>query len=510
MSWSRSASCWLSLLVSLAACRQAPALQVLGESTRLQQAQPSPKQSAFFDGTSVRLRGARGETLGLQLRVSDGRPRRVVLELPLAGAAVSAFDVRSLQVSEPSSSMYGPSTGAGTYPDLLEPSSGGVTTELAYFDVAIPPSAEPGRYAGQLRVDERVLPVTLTVSTAKIELEREPLVWVFYLPKEIARVHGLPDSDARELVEHEARYDALFRAHGAFLAADLLPARFAARRHLVREVKYWPVAVDTSSDAAISRDVQSWLELFRDSGVTPFAIPVDEPRSAADKQRARHIAEVIGRAGGGRPRLLRAVTDVEQPSYGDSMDVFIAPGNFPSQARPGLASGVRYWTYNGRPPQAGSMILDSDGVALRTWGWIAERYDVELWYAWEGLYFSDRYNRGGPTDVLRDPLTFDERSRGGTDWGNADGLLAYPGPRASLRLKALRRGLQDRLLLRQLRACASPGAAERIATRLVPRALGEGRGDASWSIEEPVWEAARQEVLDGIERGCHEQARLAQ
>jgi hypothetical protein len=155
------------------------------------------------------------------------------------------------------------------------------------------------------------------------------------------------------------------------------------------------------------------------------------------------------------------------------------------------------------------MILDSDGVALRTWGWIAERYQVELWYAWEGLYFSDRCNRGGPTDVLRDPLTFDERHRGGTDWGNADGLLAYPGPRASLRLKALRRGLQDRLLLRQLRSCASPAAAERIVARLVPRALGEGRGAASWSIEEPVWEAARQEVLDGIERGCHEQARLA-
>jgi hypothetical protein len=203
------------------------------------------------------------------------------------------------------------------------------------------------------------------------------------------------------------------------------------------------------------------------------------------------------------------VTDVERPSYGESMDLFIAPGNFPTSERVGRTAGVRYWTYNGRPPQAGSMILDTDGTALRTWGWIAERYQVELWYAWEGLYFTDRYNNGGPTDVVRDPITFDERSRGGVDWGNGDGVLVYPGPRASLRLKALRRGLQDRLLLRQLRACGAPGSAERILRRVMPRALGEARGGRSWSIEEPVWEAARQEMLDGIERGCHGQAGLA-
>ena len=79
------------------------------------------------------------------------------------------------------------------------------------------------------------------------------------------------------------------------------------------------------------------------------------------------------------------------------------------------------------------MILDTDGAALRTWGWIAERYGIELWYAWEGLYFSDRYNRGGPTDVMVDPLTFDERSLGRSDFGNGDGLLAYPGPLPSMR-----------------------------------------------------------------------------
>ncbi|HXK18716.1 MAG TPA: glycoside hydrolase domain-containing protein, partial [Polyangiaceae bacterium] len=416
----------------------------------------------------------------------------------------------SLEVREPSTDMYGPSAGRGAYPDVLSPVSGGVTTNRqAYFDVEIPAQASPGTYAGELRVSEQVLSVELRVSTAAIELTRAPLVWVFYLPRELARAHGLPDVDAPALLDKEREYHQLFREHGAYLAADLPPARFAARREFLRGVAYWPVAIDTSSDEAITRDVAAWLALFHDSAVIPFAIPVDEPRTAEARQRARHVAEVMGRAGAGRPRLLRAVTDAWSTSYGESIDVYISPANFPRRASERRASGERFWTYNGRPPGAGSSIVDTDGVALRSWGWIAERYDVELWYAWEGLYFSDRYNGRGATDVLREPLTFDERARGGSDWGNGDGVLAYPGPRPSLRLKALRRGLQDRLLLRALSSCGGTAAARRLAERVVPRALGEATGAQSWSIDEAVWEGARLETLDAIERDCHEQADLA-
>jgi hypothetical protein len=209
--------------------------------------------------------------------------------------------------------------------------------------------------------------------------------------------------------------------------------------------------------------------------------------------------------------LLCAVTDAWSPVYGDSMDVYLSPANFPSPASTRAALGERFWTYNGRPPSAGSLILDTDGIALRSWGWIAERYGVELWHAWEGMYFSDRYNRGGSHDVLEEPLTFDERRRGGTDFGNGDGILAYPGPLPSLRLKALRRGLEDRLLLRELAKCGGASTARRIVRRLVPRALGEGQGQGrgSWSLDESVWESARLDVLDAIEKECHEQTALA-
>jgi hypothetical protein len=497
----------ISLSFAGAACRREPAVQVLGDSTRLAADEPSPRESAYFDGKQVNLFAARGETLGLELRVRDGRERRVRLELPPAVAAASAFDVRSVEVKEPSTDMYGPSRGTGRYPDVLVPKAGSALAvrELGFFDVTVAKDAKPGRYRGELSLDHERFPVILDVAEASVDLANEPLVWVFYLPKELARVHALPDGESPELIAKESDYHELFRRHGAFLAADLVPERFEARRRFVTGVRYWPVAVDTSSDAAIERDVEAWLAIFRDTGVTPFAIPVDEPRTDAERERARHIAEVIGRAGGGRPRLLRAVTDEPRPSYGDVFDVYFSPKGFAAPRADRRARGERFWTYNGRLPEAGSMIVDGDGAGLRTWGWIAERYDIELWYAWEGLYFSDRYNSGGPTDVFVDPLTFDERSRGGSDFGNGDGVLAYPGPLPSLRLKTLRRGLQDRLLVRELARCAGESEARRIVRRVVPRALGEARGEPSFSLEETSFEAARRAVLRQIEVLCHEE-----
>lgn len=505
MNWSRRVSCLVVSLALVAGCaRRGPALQVLGDSSRIPEGKASPRTSPYFDGNEVRLRGARGETLGIQVRFAGGGTREVELEVPAAVARVQGFRVGSVEVKEPSTDLYGPSAGAGRYPDALFPVEGAVPAgELAYFDVAIVPNASPGDYRGSLRVADRTIPVRLRVSHARIELERQPLVWVFYAPREIARVHGLPDGDGPELLAREAQYYELFRAHGALLASDLPPARFDARRGFVHDVDYWPVAVDTSSDAAIARDTQAWLERFRGTGVTPFTIPVDEPRTPAQRERARHIADVIGQAGGGRPWLLRAVTDAPRAEYGKSFDLYFSPAAFPASAAR-LEAGERFFTYNGRSPQAGSMVLDTDGAALRSWGWIAERYAIDLWYAWEGLYFSDRYNDGRATDVMVDPVTFDERTRGGTDFGNGDGLLAYPGAFPSLRLKALRRGLEDRLLLRELAHCdGGARATSELVREVVPRALGEAK-DQTYPRDEAAWDAARTALLDAIEDKCHD------
>ncbi len=506
MSLSRLATC---LLISASAwqagCSCAPDVQIVGATVKRIQGEEAPYRSEYFDGKSVKLRGVRGETLGLQVLLSDQEAKHLDLVFYAKGAHAQAFRVGFIDVKEPSTAMYGTSRGPGSYPDILFPVD--LPTQIsgqAFIDIAISPHAEPGTLPGQLRVGEKQYPVELKVEPIRIDLSKDPLVWVFYLPREIARVHGVPEDDGEPLLEIEAGYHELFRRHGAYLATNLRPDRFPPRRKFVKNVRYWPAAVDTSTEETIEHDVKLWLEYFKDLDVTPFMIPVDEPATLNQRQRARWIAEVVGKSGGGRPRLLRGVTDSVHDIYGGVMDVYFSPRNFPKTAKRRRPRGERFWTYNGRPPGAGSMIIDTHGVALRTWGWIAYRYDIDLWYAWEGLYFSDRYNNGGPTDVLVDPITFDERSDGGEDYGNGDGLLAYPGPLPSLRLKAMRRGLQDRLLLKKLELCGGHAQAQRVAERLVPVALGEAALDAnpSWPLDEAPWERARYELLDLILETC--------
>jgi len=83
-------------------------------------------------------------------------------------------------------------------------------------------------------------------------------------------------------------------------------------------------------------------------------------------------------------------------------------------------------------------------------------------------------------------------------------VLAYPGARPSLRLKALRRGLEDRLLLRELERCGGTEAAKRLIDRMVPKALGEAGRRASWPVAEADWEDARNELLNDVEAACRD------
>lgn len=502
----------VGLACALAACGggasapAGPALQITTETVKLRRGDPLPATSAIFDGETVRLRAARGEVVGVAVWRRGAGAAAVRLEVE--GARVEAFAVAHHQVRRGSTRMYGPVDGRGAWPDRLEPVAAGAAVDaerVAYFDVAVPADAAPGVHRGALTVDDRAIAVELTVAPVTLpSVGDAPRVWGYYDAREVARAHELtPGSEAVLAVERD--YAALARAHGMVVTPELTLDSWEVRRELVRGLPWIPVLLPRDPEARDAA-VRAWIDRLAGTGQVAFAIPIDEPRRLRQKLEVRALAAEVRAAGGGAGRFLYAVTDEPHFVYGDLIDVYWSPYAV-HRGAPREVGGapVERWTYNGGEPFAGPFVLDSGGPALRTWGWIGWRWDVGLWYVWDVMYWSDRYRhrrRGGqglppPSPVDADAVTFDD----GDDHGNLDGVLLHPGPRASWRLKTLRRGQQDRLLLEALAACAGAAAAEAIAAEVVPRALGDAgapgtwrRGD--WPRDEAAWEAARGRVLD--------------
>jgi hypothetical protein len=328
-------------------------------------------------------------------------------------------------------------------------------------------------------------------------------VWAYSDRRVIAAATG---TDAGGPAERACQ--AMLREHGIVATPELTLDTYEQRKYAVDGFPYVPVLLPSD---AVEATVTGWRDRLAGTGQVAFAIPIDEPRTAEAKAAVKALSARARAAGAGPGSFLYTVTALPDASMGDAIDVYASPFAIKRDgARP---AAPERWTYNGTPPWAGAMTVDASGIDLRTWGWIAWRWRVPLWYIWDATYWHDRHNRkrkkldpmGGPAnDGTTDAVTFDD----GEDHGNLDGAIVLP-PRASesaqgciptLRLAALRRGLTDRLLLDALERCAGRARAESIAASLVPLALGDAKkGDrTSWPSDEDTWERARQRLLSEL------------
>lgn len=485
----------LATLGVLASCgKRAREVRVIGESTRWRVGSELAERSPWFDGTTLTLIAARGEVLGIQVIHGDDSP----VTLTLTNATVRSFAVDHHVVRRRSTKMYGGSQGTGEYVDGLTPTAA-PTSDPAYFEIAVPRDAAVGETIGSLMVGDQRFAARLVVAPVTLQPLRLD-VWAYFDQRELRWSAGSTSEPARATVRaadagERACID-LMRDHGVLLAPDMYVAQFATRRDLLFDFPYVPALLPLDP-REVGSAVRAWIAATAGTNKLPFAIPIDEPRDAAARARVRQLADAVRAAGGGPTTFLYAVTDMPRPEYGDAIDLYID-----SRAAHLDDDRVMRWTYNGAPPRAGSMVLDAATPGMRTWGWIAHRWRIPVWYVWDALYWHDRHNaHGGPpvaVNLERDAVSFDD----GNDWGNFDGVLALPGGdgcRPTLRLAALRRGLLDRQLLELASRCA-PQATEAIARRVVPRALADADPDqpAAWSSDEAVWEEARRQLIGSV------------
>ncbi len=159
-----------------------------------------------------------------------------------------------------------------------------------------------------------------------------------------------------------------------------------------------------------------------------------------------------------------------------------------------IASGDKAWFYHSGHPAVGAHSINVSGIEMRTWGVIGARYGFQGQLMWA-------LNLGSDDFPYREPHYRPDEDRAG------NGVMVYPGnqldkigfkkspgPVPSMRLKAWRRGLQDAELY-YLAFEQSPETATQLITGMVPTALSEGEGRASWPSTSGPWIEFHKQLL---------------
>jgi hypothetical protein len=401
---------------------------------------------------------------------------------------IQLFREHYLNVTDPSSSMYGEqsTTGPGWYPDPLVPldaPDGGAPFDVLnglnqgiWVDIYVPADAPAGAYSGAIAVSAQgqadvSLAVDLQVWDFALPGESHLGSFFMYQPGQIADAHGVAKyGDAYLAIE--AEYARMARSHRCNFSTSIYPEVSGsgsgtvivwdswhdelASRHLDgtifpdgRGIDLYalPIALDFPDPAEhggmgspqFEETFLAMLRRFKDHFTArgwfdrSFLYIVDEPNDADAYDLVRYYGELVDRSQTGFPLMVTESPMPQDPSWGSLVgyvDIWCAGGDaWPDAIHQRQAAGEHGWTYNGGEPYAGSQLIDTSGLGPRTWAWISRRYGVECWLLWDVCYFLDIYNGYASNDVWSDPLTYDQR-RSGTawpDWGNGDGTLFYPG-----------------------------------------------------------------------------------
>lgn len=167
----------------------------------------------------------------------------------------------------------------------------------------------------------------------------------------------------------------------------------------------------------------------------------------------------------------------------------------PEFLRERVLAGDTTWFYHSGHPAVGAHSINASGIDMRTWGVIGARYGIQGQFMWA-------VNLGSDERPFAEPSYKPDDDRFGNGVvvypGNQldkIGFAKVPGPIPSMRLKSWHRGLQDAELFFLARDKDSKAANELIRS-IMPEALAEAKGKASWSREPAAWIDFKKRLLE--------------
>ncbi|MBN1348817.1 DUF4091 domain-containing protein [candidate division KSB1 bacterium] len=524
----------MSLVTSEMRANDRLTLTIVDDCTKLKRDEKPPLQPFIWDPATkkITLFGARNEVIAFQLILSASKEavRRVMVSASglqgqsalIPSGNIHFFRHWYLHVTEPSSVMYGnpSSMGTGWYPDPLPPFNArddagapfnvqpGIHQSV-WVDIYIPAYAKSGKYSGVLKIygenfRTEKLSIELTVWDFALPDTTHMKTFFYFGPEQVRAAHNIPKESADE-TELIAKYMRMAHQHRINLVTDagdglewahfdnawgpyLDGSAFIEGPGKGVGCHLWSINISIwGGEDLFQKTARSVMEHFINKGWfnVPFLYVIDEP----DEDRYEEVRKIgawldnTTYPGNILPFML---TEHIVPDLTGYVDIWNSSRIKLVDAQKRRFAGDRIWTYNGGLPGSGSQCIDHDGLAMRTWSWIAWKTRREAWHYWDCCYFMDKYNNHGETDTWENPLTYDQRPKHDADWGNGDGTLFYPGqqwafhrdfvagPVSSFRMKALRRGLQDYeyLWLAKQKGCTAE--VEKIVNAVIPNpALGD-------------------------------------
>jgi hypothetical protein len=437
------------------------------------------------------------------------------------------FDIlRASGGSDPSASLgwtpgSGPAPGAwtGLVPDALIPVEVAPSWDpypmnvaanqnaAVWIDITVPRAQPAGTYTGSIVVKSRAstlasIPLELQVAGATLP-DMPVKTTLYYDPTELSRRIGTGASE-KQLWQlyHRHRLSAMHSAmttsdaQGALGALDGTEYTGASGYAGPSEGKgdgilslgtYGGYGAPNATALAQVTGVADWLsqhDLFATTDVFIYAI--DE--SCGSSYGADWKSLLAGSTDPNAASVKVGWTCSENPAS-QPVDVPIvgAWSYNPAQAAKAAAAGKKVWIYNGQRPESDAFFTDTPAIALRANGWIAAMAGIDRWFYWETTFWYDD-NRGG--HGAYDPFTTAETFHNSSgDYCEGDGVLVYPGKQvdgftdhsvgldgviASIRLKNMRRGVQDAGYY-QLAHAADAAKAEAIAAALLPSVLSAAK-----------------------------------
>ena len=419
----------------------------------------------------------------------------------------------------------------GAVPDALVPLAvdmGPVARPIAvapggvgafWVDVAVPDDAPPGRYEGNATVGDGVVDLRLSIA---IDVRPTPLpfraagVFIYYEAERLTKRMG----SAGGAIERQLWQ--LLHAHHIDALAPLTRLEDVERLGSAYDgtwfteaagyhgpgVRRPPAIVALGSYGTLGAPTPEVLARV-DAMVTRMPARPELFLYAIDETCGSPRAGEWKRAFAGHPppRPVPVGQTCDDPPDRQAVDIAMlwAASFMRGTTAAARASGRRAFIYNGMMPRTGTLLLDADPRGLIANGWIAATMAIERWFYWESIFWDDD-NRGGRGPI--DPfVTAESFHNADGDAALGDGLLLYPGRQLgkfaassldtdavfpSIRLKAIRRGIQDAGLI-ALAAREQPEETARLIARALPAALDEAdpAGRASWEVAPLSFEAGR-------------------